>query len=327
MRRHFFGYYEMTPEQFEKLWKDCVFVVDTNVLLDMYRLSANARDALFQTLSLLKNRLWIPYQVAFEYHKEITSVLLAQIKKCDEMITDSSHMVNKILEGCQATRNFPYLSEQLQERIRQVAQDIETEVDAEKTELEELINSNPTQDKIAELLEGRLWDKLQEDRLSIIYNEGRRRYDQKIPPGYGDMKEKQGNDMFGDLVIWEEMIAFAVKNKKDVIFISSDTNKDDWFIKVGNKLKGPRAELRMEFAERTEGRVYYAYPTSLFLTRAGDYIKAPKVSDAIIEEVASMVLENNEAESSMERSILYASASGATVSDYDQTEDSSPSES
>lgn len=326
MRQHFFGYYEMTPEQFKKLWKECVFVVDTNVLLDMYRLSADASEALFQTLDLVKDRLWVPYHVAQEYHKEIITVLLSQIKNCKDMISTSNQMITKIFEKCRVTRNFPYLSEGLQERLRKIAEDIENEVGSEQSQLEELINNNPTQDKIAELLDGRLWERLTDKQLNEIYAEGKKRYEQKIPPGFGDMKNKQGNDVYGDLVIWEEMIAYAEKHGKDVIFISSDTSKEDWFIKVGRSARGPRAELRMEFSKRTKGRTYYAYPTATFLAYAEEYIQAPKVSEAIIEEVASMITEKHDTESSSDGSALKAGC-GSTANSYDQIEESSESES
>ena len=43
--------------------------LDTNVLLSLYRFQSNARDDLFRALESLENRLWIPYQVALEFHR------------------------------------------------------------------------------------------------------------------------------------------------------------------------------------------------------------------------------------------------------------------
>ena len=210
----------------------------------------------------------------------------------------SAQLINKILAGCESSRSYPYLSDTLQEKIRAIAKEIDKEIAGETQELVECINNNSTKDRIAVLLEGRLWERLEDRKLDEIEVKGRKRYEAKIPPGYGDMKTKKGNDVYGDLIIWEEIIAYASNNKKDVIFITNDTNKDDWFITVSKKLKGPRAELRMEFAQRTNGKTYYAYPTSAFLQHVGEYVGISKVSDTIIDEVASMIVEKATSESS-----------------------------
>ena len=328
MRRQFFGYYEMTPEQYEKLWRDGVFVVDTNVLLDMYRMSPSAQETLFQTLSALRDRLWIPYQVAFEYHRNVTTVILEQIKNCRDVIGYSNQWVNKIIDGCKSKRNYPYLSGELQQRIKQIAGDIEQEIEREKSGLESLINNNPTKDKIANLLEGRLWNRLPDEKLNDIYREGKKRYELKIPPGYGDLKNnKQGIDVYGDLVVWEEMITYASINKKDVIFITSDTNKEDWFIKVAEKVMGPRAELRMEFANRANNQIYYSYSTATFLQYVGNYVAIPEISDKVIEEVASIIAEKSESDNSKTGSTQYNSGYTFVTDDLTHIDDSSSSES
>ena len=324
MKQHFFGYYEMTDEQFHSLWDNCVFMVDTNVLLDMYRLTPSARDTLFNILEQLRERLWIPYQVAVEYHKNISAVILEQIDYCKEISSLSAQLVTKILNGCASNRRYPYLSTTLQERIKDVASDIENEIECEKKDLQEYISSNSIKNRVAQLLEGRLLEKMDEDKLNKIYNDGKKRYESKIPPGYGDVKNKKGNDIYGDLVIWEEMMAFAIAKQKDIIFITNDTNKDDWFILEANKVRGPRAELRMEFYQRTN-RIYYAYSSSAFLQYVGDYIGTPKVSEAIIDEVASMIIDKLESNSEIgdDYNANYHFATG----DIGQIEDTSSNES
>ena len=50
-----------------KLWAECIFVFDTNVLTGLYKYSDETRDALYQVIESLGGRLWIPYQVMLEY--------------------------------------------------------------------------------------------------------------------------------------------------------------------------------------------------------------------------------------------------------------------
>ena len=86
---HFVG----EPERQKKLWADCIFVFDTNVLLDLYRFSDSARDALFKVMESLGDRLWIPYQVAYEYFENRLGV-----------IEDQSDAYAKSISGLKAAK-------------------------------------------------------------------------------------------------------------------------------------------------------------------------------------------------------------------------------
>ena len=50
-----------------QLWEKAVFVFDTNVLLNLYRYSSKTRNSLLDAFESLKERVWIPYQVAHEF--------------------------------------------------------------------------------------------------------------------------------------------------------------------------------------------------------------------------------------------------------------------
>ena len=53
---------------------------DTNVLLNLYRFQAGARDELFGALEKLGERLWIPHQVALEFYRRRLDVIAEQEK-------------------------------------------------------------------------------------------------------------------------------------------------------------------------------------------------------------------------------------------------------
>ena len=67
MRDLFASYYRPTDEDFEGLWRDAIFILDANVLLDLYRYSEGTRNQLLKLLRENKDRLWLPHQVAREY--------------------------------------------------------------------------------------------------------------------------------------------------------------------------------------------------------------------------------------------------------------------
>lgn len=80
MQKKFFGYYAPTQVEYEKIWANALIVVDTNVLLSLYRLPKTAREEFLLVLTKLKSRLWIPYQVALEFQSNRLSVIASERK-------------------------------------------------------------------------------------------------------------------------------------------------------------------------------------------------------------------------------------------------------
>ena len=81
MRTTIWEYLIPSPEKKEELWNRCTFVFDTNVLLNLYRYTANTRDTLLAALDDLKDRVWLPHQVAYEYAKNRFDVIYETIEK------------------------------------------------------------------------------------------------------------------------------------------------------------------------------------------------------------------------------------------------------
>jgi hypothetical protein len=63
MRTRFPGNYRPFEDDFAKLWRDCVFVPDTNILLHLFRYGEKTRGQVLDTLNQLRPRVWIPYRV------------------------------------------------------------------------------------------------------------------------------------------------------------------------------------------------------------------------------------------------------------------------
>ncbi len=67
MRDAFPGRYRPSKEDFDRLWEEGVFVLDANVLLNLYRYSDDTREQMIAVLRGLKDRLCLPHQVAREF--------------------------------------------------------------------------------------------------------------------------------------------------------------------------------------------------------------------------------------------------------------------
>ena len=105
-----------------------------------------------------------------------------------------------------------------------------------------------------------------------IVREGDMRYRYSIPPGYMDIKEKSadGVRVFGDLIIWKEILRYAKDNRKPVLFVCDDV-KEDWYKSHKNEKKRgkseeitPREELLREFSDVT-GQKCWILPLRKFI--------------------------------------------------------------
>ncbi len=308
MKNKFRGYYDLTDSEFKDLWESCIFVFDTNVLLDMYRFSVETRDTFVDVLKSIKERIWIPYQVAKEYHKNLYNVIDGQVSKCAEVINELRGAQMKVQKHCDESRNHPYIKQSLYEEMSKFCNHFCSELEKEKNRLESFVYDNPTKKKLAELFESKVGEKFDEEKLQAIFKEGEIRYAGKIPPGYKDAPTKVGNDKYGDLVIWKEMITMAKEKLKPIVFITSD-GKEDWYRQYMGKTISPRAELLTEFFDET-GLQFYAYPASAFLSHAKDYFKKTKISVSVIDEISK----------STENVYESTSESGVTSAEYADVE-------
>src|SRR5260370_26690200 len=61
-----------------------VYVLDANILLHLYRSSETARLQFIELLRLVRKRLFIPYQVALEFHRNRAEVIAEQLAIADK---------------------------------------------------------------------------------------------------------------------------------------------------------------------------------------------------------------------------------------------------
>ena len=86
MKSKFSGYFKPKTEEIQSLWKDSTFVLDTNVLLNLYRYSDETREEFFRILEKIQERIWIPNQVGTEFFTNRLSVIDSQEKTYDDAI-------------------------------------------------------------------------------------------------------------------------------------------------------------------------------------------------------------------------------------------------
>ena len=339
MKHSFKCFYDVTDSVgLEKIWKDnnTIFILDTNVLLNLYSFQPNSRKDFFRVLNSIQDRIWIPFHVGLEFQKNRLNI----IKKRRNIFND----LNKSIENLAKTvsfdkkpfttlqtqfslkKNHPQVSQKLntsfqkidelfnklQKELKTYLDEIQSEVDNTDNEklyvnshdfIREEIDSIFTENKV-----GKHTFNTQE-KLNTLYKEGTQRYENKIPPGFEDAKEKGEEEFhfdgltykskFGDLIIFKQIIEYAKKNEiKNVIFISED-RKEDWRHieqQNGEKTLGARFELKKELYEEAKVENFLIYQIEEFIKKTDEYLDI-KIEKETLTSI-KRTLENEKVEDS-----------------------------
>ena len=290
MKDRFFGWYPREPEFLAGVWDRAIFVPDANVLLHCLRHPAKIRDELLRLFGVLKESLWIPYQVGHEFHRNRLDVELGAQDTYQRLKSEYDGILNQARERLKQLRAHPMINvERELAAIEMFLEDFRGRMDTAaaqhpSTEIQAAV------DQLTTLLDGRVGDKWTQEQLNAIKKEGEERYSKKLPPGFKDMKKDGEIDKYGDLIIWKDIIAKAEKEKRPIVFISDDVKEDWWWLHRGRKL-GPRPELVEEFRLAT-GQDFLIYEFANFLRVAAERHNEIKES---VDEVEKSLLEDERA--------------------------------
>lgn len=277
MERLFFEYKKPSNDFFVRLWSECFFIFDTNVLLNFYRYSDATFQQLEESLSYYENRIWIPNQVATEFFKNRLTVIDEQKRNYTEAVKN----IKKLKESLSSRRGHPFVSPTSLDSFTDVMDIIEREFDVQQQSLVNLINDDKVVNLVFKLFDNRVGEPYAINKLKEIYKEGKERYETNIPPGFKDHKKPEP-DKYSDYVIWNQIIDKSIIEKKPVIFISDD-EKEDWVEIYSNKVIGPLPKLMREFYDKTEQQ-FYLYQTFNFLKYSYS-MRDKEVEQPIIDEI------------------------------------------
>lgn len=285
MKTVFPGHFANGAEDMERLWAECIFVLDANVLLSLYRFSDVTRSELTEIFKSLKERLWIPHQVAHEYLENRLSVIGDQIKAYD----DALKQVNSLKVNLENINHQPFVSAGVLAEANDVFVKLTAEFTEGRKQLAEKIYSDDIKSYLEKMLGGKVGEPYSRDELESLIVLGKDRYDEKIPPGFGDKKKGGDSTLFidrckpyGDFIVWRQIIAEAKRADKSIIFITGD-EKEDWWLFFQGKTIGPLPALIQEFKLET-GRDFYMYTPHRFVEHSIGYLDK-SVSQVVVDEI------------------------------------------
>lgn len=280
MTRMFKGYTNYTIEEYKNVWENGLIVVDTNVLLNLYRYSDDTRKKMLDIFEQLKKRLWIPYQVGYEFYKNKDNVIAEACKEYDDLLKKTNDELVKLNGEIDHKKNNRLkCKDELKGIITEVQNKISEILQQEKKQKESIIGNDDIEKIILSFFNKNIGLPFEEDEFLKIKEEGIRRQKNNIPPGYMDSKK----EFNGDYHIFYSMIDEAKKEHKDIIYITDDA-KEDWFKKNDGKINGGRPELLNEFFYKTNC-LLLIYTVDGFVEAYNKNLSGEPVDEKLIDEL------------------------------------------
>jgi len=275
MRESFRHYFKPTKETLSDAWRECLFSFDSSVLLNVYGYSNETREKLISFTELNDTRVRLPHQFGLEYSRNRLKVIVRQINKYSKV----EEALQKIKETeIVPKRDHPYLTRKSLKAFEAIQKEL---ADSRKTILK-WIGADPCAERIFEAFENRMSPCPTEEQLSELHRKANERYQQKIPPGFADLKEKDTPEAYGDYIGWCQLMQIAKVEQKPIIFVTDDFKEDWWDIESGRPIR-PRPDLLEEFTRET-GQEVHIYSSENFLRAAREFMSAD-IRDEVIEEV------------------------------------------
>lgn len=245
MRNAIKEYIEFSSEEKNDLWNTATFVFDTNVFLNLYRYSNKTRNQLIESFECLKPRIWMPYQVALEFCKDRYNVIDEVNRRFEIIEAEADNLVDSWRKKLRLDENDQDVEKLIKYLKDWVIKKKESNYFIFDVSNDEVFN------KLLELFDGKTGKAFNIEERENIEQEGEKRYEEKMPPGYKDNKKTENK--YGDLLVWKEILGYSTTQSVDIIFVTHDQKEDWWNINHGKNI-GPRIELRKEFYEKTGRR-------------------------------------------------------------------------
>ncbi|WP_050594026.1 PIN domain-containing protein [Pseudomonas syringae] len=290
MKSSFPGYFSSTDENLNSLWASGLIVLDTNVLLNLYRYSDSTKTELLAIINQLSDRIWIPNQVA----KEFLSNRLIVIGEQSDLYKSHISALQDFKRPLESQKKHPFISEELFRECDTIFEKLKKELETSKKLHDERINNDDIKSELSIILDGKVGKGYDKEALEKIILDGESRYNQKTPPGFKDIKKGGDSKLFndrllkyGDYIIWLQILEHAKSDESSVIFVTGDV-KEDWWLTFNGRTIAPHPLLVEEFSNIV-GLPFHMYPVDVFLERAGQHLQKITSEDSLkeIREVQS----------------------------------------
>lgn len=275
----------------KKIWEESIIVLDTNVLLNLYRYTKETSDQIIGLLQKYRDNLWMPHQVALEYHYNRKSVIIEQSGSYKKVCNAFNDIPDKVRD---------MLNQNLSNYKKRHKEDVENFIDIIKSVTEkqikklnekkvaefDLVKEDFIKSKITELYNEKVGAAYSKDEMKELEKQAEDRLKKAIPPGYKDYNKKTGNkfydgvviqNKYGDLILWKQLLDFAENKNTSIIFLT-DEQKEDWWYDIKSEIIGPKVELLNEFTSITK-KEFHMFSSLGFVERHQEDVNPNTVSE------------------------------------------------
>lgn len=317
----FEGFKILTEDEKKPIWENDIFIVDTNVLINIYKYKNVDNYAnLLTILKFLKEKqqLYIPYHVALEYYfnkdknksiiEDEYSLIFQELKNRIKKTKEEFHEYLQTRDMFKKNLIDNSISSKIEGYFDNIIEMFNEDLLELKENEEDILMREESIENLLETIVGNPFDK---EKMELIHTCGEKRYRNSIPPGYKDEKDKKdtrifGNyeyeEKYGDLIIWEHIKEKSSETDSPIIFITDDVKEDWWYIIRGKKI-GIRPELRQELYDINKQNILI-YTLVRFIEQALNHYEELNISDT---DQKQLIKETKELERINENKYKYSS--------------------
>lgn len=270
MQKEFPGFYPLKEDKMNLL-DNATIVLDTDALLDLFRLSSDEAMCFLELVEKVKDKLWLPYDVAWLYHKRMNEEIQTQIDNVNSVL---SYLAN-CKKDVAAVKRYPYLKKDLEENLQEVINKISSVCGNELDYLSKSLKSSDVKEKVKNLFDGKIGVKYENGELESIYKIAEERYKNSVPPGYESEKNVDERIYYHDLIVWDQILKYAkegISEGSGIILVTGKI-KRGWYYVIGDKIISTRSELINEFMEKMRGegkesnKYFFCLPSCQFVEK------------------------------------------------------------
>lgn len=277
-----YEYYKSHLKEPKDILKEQVVIaLDTNLLLNLYKMSIKERTEFLRFIDRNANRIIIPAQVEIEYLRHRINYIQDFQRTLQELKTTAKKCVSTLKDACTTAstqikqlgnmkvvaNDIPTTKKYIQELVdfidtNSFTDEYKKELDEKYKPLDEALTAGidllleqavcELDDPVmASLSKVNILKRFTNEEISFLkghYDSLLKIFDEKKIntaekenysfPGCGDRKKiKAGCEPYGDFLIYHELLAYMLQNKKDVFFLTKDVTKSDWIKSDGKPFK------------------------------------------------------------------------------------------
>ncbi|MGW3735275.1 PIN-like domain-containing protein [Streptomyces sp. NPDC005148] len=289
-----------------------VVVVDTNVLIDLYRMNRQVREDMLTVLEALSDRLWVPHQVLVEFwrNQQQPGVLGHHHAQAHDTVAAMTKARSSIADSLKRWARAVHLATDAP--IRDELNKLEEELDATLAGLREVLERQATADqvpgapdtsadpviaKLEVLLQGKVGALPTDEQLTRWVSEAKERAQHRKPSGFRDFEDgKPDQTAAGDYIVWRQLSAEAAARGTDVLFVTRDLKEDWWRTLAVSGDRLPRVELVHELRAETGRQLYMLEPSGLLDLAQDSLDLRGRVASTSVDALRQMERESRTAE-------------------------------